>query len=104
MTIDELRYYLSPNAIKEQYIGGKFKASLDGVNWTILHEITELPMDGWNTIDKNCGSFDFSMYRFVQFSPSPKFLKACDFAELLIKGKEMFVEQREEFPCNAVLY
>ena len=104
MTLDKIRYYLHPNAIKAHYIGGKFKASLDGVNWTVISEIMELPMDGWNTIDDNCSPYKFSMYRYFKFQPSPNHLSACDFSELQFKGKEMFVEQREEFPCNAVLY
>ena len=104
MSLEEIKYYLHPNSPKQHYVGGTFKASLDGVKWTTIAEIKELPMDGWNTIDNNCSPFSFNMYRYIKYQPAPNHLKGCDFSELQFRGKEMFVEQREEFPCNAVLY
>ncbi len=86
MNIKSIRYYMNKDVIKEQYIGGVFKASLDGVSWTKIHEIKELPCDGWNTVDDNCKPLPFNKYRYVKYQPSPTFLKACDFAELQFIG------------------
>ena len=104
MTLEKIKFFLNPQADKKQYIGGTFRASLDGVSWTTIHTITELPTNGWNVVDSNCGPMAFAKYRFLKYQPAPTFLKACDFAELNFLGKAMFVEPRDEFPCNVAVY
>ena len=82
MYIEEIKFYLSSNAKKSSYFGGKFVGSADGVVWTTLFEITETPLVGWNTADTDCSKLDFNSYRYVKWQPSASDLTACDFAEL----------------------
>ncbi len=104
MFVEKIRYYLGEDAKPEDYLGARFEGSLDGTTWDTIYTIKQLPKEGWNSADDECNSFDFNFYAFVRFVPSPNHIGKCDLAELQIRGKEMFVEQREEFTCNAVLY
>ena len=104
MNVQKIRFYLEDEVDKTHFFGAKFEGSVDGTTWETLHTIGQLPVDGWNSVDDQCTNIPFNSYIFVRFVPSPFFPNECSVAELQFFGQEMFVEQREDFKCNAVLY
>ena len=101
MYVEEIKFYLSSNADKSKYNGGKFVGSDDGVLWTTLFEISETPLTGWNTADTDCSLLPFNSFRYVKWEPSTQDLTACDFAELQFHGKLMYNQDAIEFNCKA---